>query len=44
MEQTGVTDTLSSNRSTATVAEEVSVKVKVEFVVVAVNVKVWTEP
>ena len=41
---TSVTDTLSSNTSTPAVAEEVSVKVNVEFVVVAVNVNVCDGP
>ena len=41
---TSVTDALSSNTSTAIVADEVSVKVSVEFVVVAVNVNVCDGP
>src|SRR6266853_2043110 len=42
--ETGITEMLSANRSTAMVADEVSVSVSVEFVVVAVNVKVCDGP
>jgi hypothetical protein len=36
--------TLSNNKSIAVVAEEVSVNVNVELVLVAMNVKLWAGP
>src|SRR2546422_649897 len=41
---TGVTETLSSSKSTPTVAEDVSVKVMVEASALAVKVNVFTVP
>src|SRR5205807_5030355 len=38
------TETLSNSKSTATVADEVSLNVKVELLLVAVNVNVCAEP